>query len=1126
MLTTKQRKPYSISSHNYIISGGKGRGGARWKPAPGRAINGPAAKCWGDLKIAGCEPLQDVESGEAKTWMEVNSDFLDQSCVPMACVALMAGRADKAIKGVRPTPSGANAPIMFTLLNKLSRLLSARVHLYVLSTKRRARVMSGEARMLRNVHILLLDLDASDQSHALPLSSPPIIQGPWNDVDFFLIFDGAEISREAVSDVASSSQPSVAPADTVIPEQTTGMTELSVARVDPTDEGTRTKSSGEAEQKVAQESDEAASEPEVKEEWKEEMTGAPEIKKDRLDSGGWELVDGGGPLDEPPPETFGGQTSVDAELRPAYVSYIVEYLKRTDHVVDHALAIAREYFVLSLGPSACGMFREVVPSEEDTGQRRRRAEGRDLSYVQDGDIIKHGAKSYKVVVAGARPGIVSLVPQLGPVREGLFWQWWNKGKFWFGRGFEHSPALHMDEIPMHGRNRMRAFANEQAAETVTQLAAHRILFNDWNSVEMVRQGGPREYPATQMLDAVRHADFIAQSSGVDGILRWTVGATKRVTRANGNPAHYPWGDCYFCGALLPGPRLPGRACPGDCGWKTSVIFKLYMPVCNTVHRIVYPGKVVLMSQSVDLKPGARTWATEENLRIKGPDRRLWVPKKREAALLAGVGMSGVYPYIFDAGAENLVLAIEYRIFKVVDRRQPNSACFRRMTALAWFLLGDWLRPREPMTQEEWFHTLHGRRLKELRRAQEKYLQRGRLHKDFAYIKAFVKTEHAAFVRIQWMCVTVEKVVNVPRLIQAGHDETHLLAGRWLKKLTRELKYQWNPQEWLFYGSARPEQLDDWLDRHSGAASWFWADYSAFDATHSPESWAMIEEFYHRIYSRVDGYTEELVRTLGVWREPKGRMHLRREGVRIEYDAPVCNASGRDDTALANAVFNGLGLAFAFAAALGQKRINEVVIADLIEASRVTRISIVGDDSIVACTFDVTLYQDAVVDNLRDLGLLVKAESSRQIRDVTYLGCLPLPCEDGRWRWAPTPGRRLFKAFWQCEPSGSPSAWANGVAQQLELGRHVPVIYDLALRIRELLMRTTTKPLERDENKPWTLRDTVTPLWGRKAVETLAYRYKLPVSFIDQDLATIRSIDRLPAVVRLELFEAAILVDDL
>lgn len=488
-----------------------------------------------------------------------------------------------------------------------------------------------------------------------------------------------------------------------------------------------------------------------------------------------------------------------------------------------------------------------------------------------------------------------------------------------------------------------------------------------------------------------------------------------------------------------------------------------------------------------------------------------------------MGFDGAIPFVTSLGSRPLAEAIAYRVLKcypaIIDDKAFDSA-----TALLMHpaLLGEFPEVQAWDTWRWLVSMKNGRRRKILIRAWRMMIDRGERHKMFETISPFVKTENLPWFKIVDGLPVPEAANYVARLIQAPHDETHIVAGPYLKPLTLALKERWDYRNWIFYASTTPEKLDSWLRANANATSYFWSDYSAFDATWSAPAWKMIERFYAIIYPTAP---VEFWDVINAWRRPKGQSKQRKEGISLWYKSEEANASGRDDTALANALLNGIALSLSFSAALAGVLVSEVTVEHVVRARSLCNIAIVGDDSLVCCSFDVSKYAAAVERGLESFGLVVKAEHSFNLWDVTFLGCMPYQTSGGLY-WGPTVGRRMYKAFWQADPIGHLPAWTKGVAQQLALNAHVPILSDIARRVLSLLERHTGVAVF-DENKPYQFREVKTPDWDASTVEWMCRRYaRLSPSMFRRDREVISQIERLPAVMHSQVFAVCVAADDL
>lgn len=505
----------------------------------------------------------------------------------------------------------------------------------------------------------------------------------------------------------------------------------------------------------------------------------------------------------------------------------------------------------------------------------------------------------------------------------------------------------------------------------------------------------------------------------------------------------------------------------------------------------------------------------------GLSRLLEAPIERDGPCLLGVGFDGAIPFVSSTGVRVLSEAILYRVFKKYPAVVvPES--FAKVKSLMHHpvILGR-LEAVMPMSRWDWIRSMKGRRRRILVRADKVLSERGELSPLIEYISPFGKTENLPFFSVKNGCIYGGQTTYVPRLIQAPHDETHLVAGPYLKALTHEVKKVWSADNWLFYASTPPEVLDQWL-RDAPTASFFWSDYSAFDATWTSHSWDLIESLYRRV---LQDTTPEFWRVLDIWRRPRGRARCRQEECKIEYQSDEANASGRDDTAVANALFNGLALAFSVTAAHFDVEVQDVTVDQLLVTSTKVRIAVVGDDSLVCFSFDCRPISAAIERNLESFGLNVKACCSLNLWDVTFLGCMPYPA-GGQLYWGPTIGRRMYKAFWKADRTGHLTAWARGVAQQLSLNCHVPFLCEVGERVFQL---TSGHPITQlsDEDKPWTGRTLPTRRWDTSTIEWMCRRYEglSPVMF-ESDLRALDRVERLPCVMHSEVFAVCVAQDEL
>jgi DNA-directed RNA polymerase subunit RPC12/RpoP len=823
-----------------------------------------------------------------------------------------------------------------------------------------------------------------------------------------------------------------------------------------------------------------------------------------MDDDAWDFVDSDDDLQPP-----GGphcHTAFPQSYLPAYVQYARTYI----HGRTLIGCLTPGFLCINLGNSAGGIFCETAGEEVTIREELTRTEV--VTAFRVGDIFKYGSRVYETVCYGR--GLLRIIEVAPLIRQ----SGWRRlvdhiTLSGYRTGLMHRPALDATPIPAKARQQAAALAviastPDPVRTAVAQTVARNVAEVDKNA----------PFPVQGAHSTMEFAAIVAASDRTLPVQRG-VGALKA--------------RCIDCGRKFVKKYKRDRdgRC-GDCGeTKAGRLVKAGRMVASDNNPIVYPGVVKRKTDVKPIKDSSKTFATANVYQVNGatPDelrtRLESEDRKKVASTLWGVAINGCYPYCTTPSGWALHLAITYRIFREIDRDQPDPRVFSKAHDLSDELFGSFLNRRNaPMTMDEWFATLKGRRKKILMKAHEKRILRGYDHPKYGIIGAFVKWEHLNdFAQCVDSFIPGWDVRTVPRLIQPPHDETHLDAGPYLKPLIQRLKAAWHVNNMIFYGSTAPEVLDQWLNKIAVMRSFFWADFSAFDATFTALVWRFIESLYERIY---DGKPEALWKALNVWRQPIGKAWSRKDDVAFTWKSPVCNASGRDDTALANAILNGTVLSLSICAAINSVEVEDLTPAMISSMRSTTRISVVGDDSLVGFDFDIHPYADAIERNIRRFGLSVKAQHSTELMDVTYLAMFPLPVKGEGWFWAPTIGRRLYKAFWKKEEDGNGPAWCRGVAQQLALCRHVPILYEMAIQVDELLVGGKITREVVDEYRTWAARIEQTPHYDATTVNALCKRYSVTTAQVFEDIRRIKSIKSLPAVAHLVVPMKACMLDDL
>lgn len=466
-----------------------------------------------------------------------------------------------------------------------------------------------------------------------------------------------------------------------------------------------------------------------------------------------------------------------------------------------------------------------------------------------------------------------------------------------------------------------------------------------------------------------------------------------------------------------------------------------------------------------------------------------VPERKQAGWLIGFGIAKCPPMVtmktLSAAARAVCCRIARRLTKF-----PEDNIWAHASRIAYSvtsLMGGLITPLEvrPMTPREWLAGFKPERRQALETALMSYEEAGRClplanHK-WTKFSAFVKREwlpnfektelvpsrkctcrqcalnHRKFHTPYRQIVPLE--VYKPRAINAPEDVTHVVTGPALRTFCHHVRDIWNYQAPVFYGSTKPQHLDDWLNACAAIPRFVaWSDYTMFDCTHSKQTWRVLRELYRRLLPPDWEHYEAFWKVLDAWEAPVGSMSAKRDKIRyqVRYKGRAMNASGRDDTALANAVLNAIAIVLAVTAVDHGTTVWNIDADDVRSTLTCCSVSIVGDDSLVWLP---PLKQDGYTWSLNDaknlsdeiarFGFIAKVGISHRVEDAVFLGNRPYRV-DGRWYWAPTIGRRLFKHHCRASVEGDPIAWLRGIALfEAQCYGFVPIIGEMARRVLTL-----------------------------------------------------------------------------
>lgn len=484
---------------------------------------------------------------------------------------------------------------------------------------------------------------------------------------------------------------------------------------------------------------------------------------------------------------------------------------------------------------------------------------------------------------------------------------------------------------------------------------------------------------------------------------------------------------------------------------------------------------------------------------------------KPAGALYGFGVAGGPPMATLKSYVSNVRAIAARIF----RRLPVKPVKGAWTAIGdmAFDADDLFRDAmactvEPLSIDEWLTGFLPPRAAVLRATYERWCQVGRTWELINWTSArmfslFCKREWLpAFEPAENNWVTIMKEAYKPRAIQAPQDLTHLIAGPMLRAITYWLKDRWHENAHIFYASRPPDVLDQWandvvwMDASRVYAMW---DLVMFDCTQAEESWKPLERLYELLIPPDWPEYEGFWKVMDAWRRPRGCARGKRSfrhHVYARYFGRPMMASGRDDTALANAIKNGIAASAAFSAALWHVPITKMTREQWAHARERFRLGVVGDDGLSSLP-DTTflgepVHSDAfrkrVEENFMALGFIPKAYTSDRWQDIVFLGNR-LYKVGGRLYWGPTLGRRLYKHHACIHPLANGFAWLHGVADmERRCFNHVPVLRAMANRTCQLLAGTKrTKYKWGHEELSWE-REAPTPAPDAATYHELAASY--------------------------------------
>jgi hypothetical protein len=503
--------------------------------------------------------------------------------------------------------------------------------------------------------------------------------------------------------------------------------------------------------------------------------------------------------------------------------------------------------------------------------------------------------------------------------------------------------------------------------------------------------------------------------------------------------------------------------------------------------------------------------------------------RKARSVLVAAAITGATPVVSNRDCYNGAKGLFSRAFREVPNKPqaPSYQAIRDFEDV--FLPGFYDSPIEVWEKIQWIETMPPGRKRKLRTALVELLEATEFKRRWKVFGAFIKAEKlCGFVQDPELgLIPLGEMID--RIIQGPHDVTHLIAGPGLKPTTQRLKSIWNKDFPIFYAAVSAQKLNSWFNSRYLPGMWaLLGDYEMFDGSHNDMSWDFIESQYRRLGLYDIPWFAEVMEA---WRRPVGTMNGGKgpESWSIRYRAYTMNASGRDDTAFANAMMNGMCYALSLIGA-----INGVAVANLtraqVEATFPSlHISIMGDDSLVLLEDRhmspafVALLQD----NIASFGFRLKFEASTNPFDFVYLGMRPYPAH-GQWWFARTPGRALFKWGWKLDLDNKdgPATMTGDAFATSKIDAVVPILSDVADTY--LLSRKGCKStvLVCDPDKPWRCGDPDVPHYTEQTLQYFSQGYGFSVSELKDCIDYVRRSNVYPCILDHPVLTTIMTVDSM
>ena len=501
--------------------------------------------------------------------------------------------------------------------------------------------------------------------------------------------------------------------------------------------------------------------------------------------------------------------------------------------------------------------------------------------------------------------------------------------------------------------------------------------------------------------------------------------------------------------------------------------------------------------------------------------------------LTGIGVSGAIPFMSAKTPYNAAKTLLCRLYAKQPQREwgvgPRPGAWAIAAKFRHLLLPH-LDSHE-LSFQDWLSSMPAHRKPALQRAHDEY-ERAGLRPHHKAFQSFVKSEILpGFRKAAGVLMPATELVD--RAIHGPHDVGHTLLGPVMKPKITALKKQWTSSSPVFYASVGPEPLHEFLqDLVAGQRQYFMADFTAFDMSYSDDCWDFVEYYYPHL-------TADQRSVLQAWRRPRGTFGP------LKYRARTVNASGRDDTALANGLLNGFASYLSAVAAWYEVALDELTEHHIRSAFTFIRLAVCGDDSLgwlPACDEErMSRFRTAYNFHITEFGFQAKLLTTPHPEQCVFLAKRPIHTSRG-WFWAPTIGRAIYKLGWTTVQGGRDlMAIQTGVAaMHAQCSRHVPILSDIAKRVRRLREGCRRTPVLPDPNRPWEWCLKGLFDYDSEALASTARAYSFPstagypvefpqiitVEDLRSAITAIEGVERLPCIISHPVLSALVLLDDL